>query len=83
MTRLGSTRAQILDQISFQKVELERSQEKQRAIMSEIIRLETKLYTQGEPLHNPRVCFNPILFSQKRCEQCAFHDRCVYEKKGR
>ena len=77
-----TTRSKILDQISFQQVELERALSKASAIESEINRLKADLCNIGESLNNPRSCLNPIAFSQKTCDKCGFNGRCAYIGKG-
>ena len=78
----GFTRSQIIDQISFQKVEHERALSKYRAIGSEISRLEDVLLNMGESLNNPRSCMNQGVFAQGKCDQCGLRNRCVFEGKG-
>ena len=72
------TREKIIDQIAFQRAELESTLSKYRAIGSEINRLEIVLRSMGESLNNPRACMNPIVFSQKKCEECVFYRRCSF-----
>ena len=74
-------KSMILDNITFQRVELERTLSKARAIEYEISRLETDLNNLGENLNNSMACLNPIVFSQKKCEECGFYGRCVYRGK--
>lgn len=75
-------KSMILNNIAFQRVELERTLNKARAIEYEISRLETDLYNRGESLNNPMACLNPIVFSQKACGQCGFYRPCAYNGKG-
>ena len=76
------TRDQIIANINYQKVELAYTLDKAKSIQAEISELETQLYSLGESLNNPRVCFDPILFSQRKCEQCGFYGRCVFVGRG-
>lgn len=76
------TREQIIQQINYQRSELQSALDKAQSIKAEISELETQLYKQGEPLNNPRACFNPILFSQRKCEECGFYRQCAFVGRG-
>ena len=72
----------ILSNLAFQKVELERAQSKVCAIGREISKLEDDLFNLGKSLNNPRACLNPIIFSQKKCEECGYYGGCSYVGKS-
>jgi len=75
-------KSMILDNLAFQRVELERFQTKVGAIEAEIFRLEKELHHMGESLKNPRACLNPIAFAAKKCGECGYSGPCSYIGKG-
>ncbi|EHQ88262.1 hypothetical protein [Desulfosporosinus youngiae] len=77
-----NSREDILQQIAYQRQELEKYLDKAIVIEAEINALEAKFYSQGESLDNPMACYNPIIFAQKKCEECRQYRRCVYRGKA-
>jgi len=71
----------ILDNIAFQRAELERSLSKTRAIESEISRLEADSENMSESLNNPRAPKSYCVFA-KGCDQCGFYSKRSHEDKG-
>lgn len=48
---------------------------------NEIKELEQRLIREPEKLKNPKACYCPNLYYFKKCRECGFYQRCIYEKK--
>lgn len=74
---------QVID-TTFEILMSEEEYEARNSKTDEVVDCDVPFTPEGlESLHNPRVCFNPMIFYQMGCDnECHFEERCVFHGKG-